>query len=108
GSLSTFSSPLQPLDETPATLVPADCPRPWATTYPACQRCVVTRGARISHPFCCRTTATTFPPASRSKFAAVAQVSKWNTTTVLILIFSSANGVKLSSGREGQVRVLVR
>src|SRR5215813_4620226 len=70
-----FSSPLQPLDETSATLVPADCPRPWATTYPACQRCVVTRGARISHPFWCRTTATTFPPASRSKFAAVAQVS---------------------------------
>src|SRR5262249_5290232 len=70
-----FASPLQPLDETPATLVPADCPRPWATTYPARQRCVVTRGARISHPFSCRTTATTFPPASRSKFAAVAQIS---------------------------------
>src|SRR5262245_46605731 len=39
-----FSSPLQPLDETPATLVPANCPRPWATTFPACQRCVVTPG----------------------------------------------------------------
>src|SRR5215475_13961192 len=36
-----FSSPLQPLDQTPATLVSADCPRPLATTYPACQRCVV-------------------------------------------------------------------
>ena len=66
------------LDETPATLVAADCPRPWATTYPACQRFVVTRGARISHPFWCRTTSTTFSPASRSKFAAVAQVSKWH------------------------------
>ena len=41
--------------------------------------------------------------------AARAHGSSWHTPTVLIwLIFSSANGVKLSSGREGQQRVLVR
>jgi len=58
-----FSSLLQPLDETPAMLAPADCPQPWATTYPACQRCAVTRGARISHPFCAE------PPISSAFFA---------------------------------------
>jgi len=26
-----FSFPLQPLDETPATLIPANCRRPWET-----------------------------------------------------------------------------
>jgi len=41
--------------------------------------------------------------------SALAQGRLLHGTTVLIwLIFSSANGVKLSSGREGQVRVLVR
>src|SRR6516164_6529886 len=73
-----FSSPQQPLDETPATLVPADCPRPWAATYPARQRCVVTSGRSHIASVMVQNHRNNLSARSRSKFAAVAQVSKWH------------------------------